>query len=626
MNRRLLLCVPALLLSGLCIPLLAQRDPPELPVLAAGGKLRQPIRPGGPPTLADANITDEDALKKADLAGADGPKLLEYLKTRTLTDVDQGKISAIIKRFGADDFDDRLKATAEIEAFGSAAIGPLKKITTERDSDPEMAYRARLALGKMEKVPHAAVAVAVVRAVVKSKPEGAAAALIGFLPLADTDAVAEVIREGLIALAVKEGKAEPAIVAAMTDVSPIRRAAAYVALTEGGGTDGVRGPVKDALPKLKEAVLKDADTEAKFTGLWSLALITREKEYVTELIKLIPTAGRGRIWQLEELLLQFAGTHPKDGRFLKSPESLVKTRDAWLGWWKDKGDKVDFVKFEYKPRLLGLTDVIEMDYRGYNQGRVVSLGPDLKEKWRITGTGVNSPSDVKVASNGNIWISDQNSNTITERTPAGKPLITRNMPAQPVNFDLLPNGGMVVVCRNMVYEFDKDGKQVWVSAQRPNHDIVGGRRLSNGETIYVTNIYQNPNPGQPQAQNCFRLDAKGGDAKKNITVGQVQNLAGLSESGEDKILVCEQNNQTARQRVVEYDLAPTKDGKTPPKEIWKYDCPQNAAPTSCQRLPNGNTLITLMNVNQVIEVDPSGEIVWEYQAKDGLKVGRAYRR
>jgi hypothetical protein len=33
-----------------------------------------------------------------------------------------------------------------------------------------------------------------------------------------------------------------------------------------------------------------------------------------------------------------------------------------------------------------------------------------------------------------------------------------------------------------------------------------------------------------------------------------------------------------------------------------------------------------MNRNQLIEVDPSGEIVWDYQAKDGLKVGRAYRR
>ncbi|MCE9561827.1 MAG: arylsulfotransferase family protein [Planctomycetes bacterium] len=52
----------------------------------------------------------------------------------------------------------------------------------------------------------------------------------------------------------------------------------------------------------------------------------------------------------------------------------------------------------------------------------------------------------------------------------------------------------------------------------------------------------------------------------------------------------------------------------------------NSAPSSCQRLPNGNTLICLMNKNQAIEVDPSGEIVWEYSAKDGLRVGRVSRR
>ena len=49
------------------------------------------------------------------------------------------------------------------------------------------------------------------------------------------------------------------------------------------------------------------------------------------------------------------------------------------------------MKFEYKPAVLGITDVIEMDYRGYGQGRIVSLGPDMKEKWRISGI---NPADI----------------------------------------------------------------------------------------------------------------------------------------------------------------------------------------------------------------------------------------
>ena len=45
-----------------------------------------------------------------------------------------------------------------------------------------------------------------------------------------------------------------------------------------------------------------------------------------------------------------------------------------------------------------------------------------------------------------------------------------------------------------------------------------------------------------------------------------------------------------------------------------------------QRLPSGNTLIASLMQNRVVEVDPSGEIVWEYRAKDGLAVSKAYRR
>jgi outer membrane protein assembly factor BamB len=172
-----------------------------------------------------------------------------------------------------------------------------------------------------------------------------------------------------------------------------------------------------------------------------------------------------------------------------------------------------------------------------------------------------------------------------------------------MNIDLTADGGMLVICRNQVIQWDKEGKQVWAH-QRPNYDIMSGRRMPNGETIFVTTQFQ--------GINGFRLNAKGEDAKKTHQFGRIQQLQTMDVISEDRVLVCEWN------RVAEYDL---KTGK----EVWKHDCPQNSA-QSCQRLPNGNTLISLLNQNQVIEVDPSGEVVWDYQAKDGLRVGRAYRR
>jgi hypothetical protein len=579
---------------------------------AIGQPLRKPIRiaPAAAPTAPV--LSDAEALKEAGLTADDPRPLIEYLKARTLTDVDQSSIGEIIKKFGSDDFEARLKATEEVEKFGPAAIGPLK--SAERDADPEVAYRAHEALKRMEKVPHSQVAAAAVRALVKLRPKEAAAVLLGFLPMADSDEVAEEIRTALVSLAAADGKPEPALVAALSDKSVVRRSAAYVALTEGKGAKG-------AYPLVKAAVRKEADTDAKFLGLWSLLMTTRQKEFVPDLIGLIPKLPRGRIWQLEEFLLQLAGKEKPGAKFGKSAESLVKAKEAWEGWWKKKGDSLDLAKFDFKPRVTGYTDIIEYDYRGYGQYRVVTLGPDLKEKARIGGAGANMlnyPSDVKKLSSGNYLIAEQNGNRITERDSTGRIAKTTNV-TQPLSIDLLPGGGMLVVCRNQVVQYDKDMKQLW-AFQRPQYDIMGGRRLPGGDVVFVTNTFQ--------GGNCYRLEVKETDKNGNksweakddgkpLTLGRIQQFQAIEVTGGDKVMVCEFN------RVVEYDL---KADKGKPKELWSYGA---SNPTSCQRLPNGNTLIAVLNQapnGKVLEIDTAGEVVWEYESKDGLRPARAFRR
>jgi len=586
-------------------------DPPAK--AGAVRQLRQPIkRPGGPAeTTVSAPVTDDDALKLAGLQANEAGPLLDYLKQRTLSDGAQAKIGDVIKRFGADDFEERVRATEEVERFGPAAITPLK--TAERDADPEVAYRAHIAIKRMEKVPHSRVAAAAVRCIVKLKPKDAAAVLLGFLPMADTDEVAEEIRTGLIALAVADGKPEPALVAALGDKMVVRRTAAYLALVEGGPA-GERVRIKEALPLVTAAVRKETDTDAKFVGLWALLLTTREKEFVPDLLAMIPQLPRGRIWQLEEFLLQLAADTKPDAKFGKSEEQLTKTRDAWTGWWAKKGGDIDLVKFTFAPRITGYTDIIEYDGRGYGVYRVLTLGPDLKEKAKMSGAGADQlvfPTDVKKLPGGNYLVAEQNGNRITERDSTGKTLKTIDV-QQPLSIDLLAGGGMIVVCRNQVVQLDKDAKQVW-TYPRQLFDIMGGRRLPGGDVIFVTNTFQGP--------NCFRLHAetdKAGkwsvkESGKALTLGRIQQYQSPDATGEDKILVCEYN------RVVEYDLKTGKD-------VWKYDAPY---PSSCQRLPNGNTLMTLMNHQphgKVIEVDTSGDVVWEFESKDGLRCARAHRR
>ncbi len=586
------LLFPAILL-GLAgfVPVLAQ-PVQEVPVIGFG----RAVQPAA--TAKSNTITDEEALKQAGLSAKDGPKLVGYLKQRTVSDTDQGKLQGLIKQFRADEFEDRLAAAAEVEQFGPAAIGPLKAVVRDSSADPEIAYRAGQVLKKLENIPHSAVAAAAVRAVVKLKPPGAAEALLGFLPLADSESLAEEIRGALVALAVRDGKPEPVLVAALEDSSPLRRSAASVALIEGGpAKERIRIP--EIYPQLKEAVRTDADLDAKFTGLWSLVRTTREKEFVPDLIAMIPQLPRGRVWQLEEFLLQLAGKHPEGGRFGKSEESLVKARDAWMAWWKSSSDSLDLAGKDLKLRIEGYTDLIEYDQRGYGQSRIVTLGPDLKEK-QVLGSARN-PTDVRMQPNGRFLVIE-NYREINERDMNGD-LTNLKMLNQPMYAEKTASGGLLVVARAMIVEYDKAGAQV-MSHARNTQDILAGRRLPDGDIVFVTNT--------PKGPNCYRIDSKGKAVGDPLTLGRIysQQMIGMDVVGEDRILVCEQN------RVAEYDLKSGKAG-------WTYTI--NLA-TSVQRLPNGNTLIASMSHNRAIEVTPDGEAVWEYQSKDGLSVARAYRR
>lgn len=596
------LAVAPTLVALLLAPVGAQ----ELPVKPVA--IKPAVRPAGAPTPADGQPSDDAALKEAGLSATDADSLISYLKARTLSDADQSRIGEVIAKFGMDDFEERIKATEEVEKFGSAAIGPLKNAT--QNPDPEVAYRARIALKRMEKVPHSAVASAAVRALVKLKHKDAAAVMLGFLPMADTDEVAEDIRTGLVALAVVGEKAEPALLKALDDKSVIRRSAAYVALIEGGPV-GERIRIKEAFPLVKAAVRKETDTDAKFRGLWSMLMTTREKEFVPDLIDMIPQLPRGRIWQLEEFLLLAAGNAKPEAKFGKSEESLTKAKTAWAGWWKQKGDAFDLAKFEFNPRITGYTDIIEYD-ANYGRYRIVTLGPDEKVKASLGAIGVNQlsyPSDVKKLPNGNYLVAEQNGNRVTERDSNSRIVKTTSL-SQPLNVDLTADGGMVVVCRNQIIVNDKDGKQLW-QFTRQQYDIMGGRRMPNGDIVFVTQWN-----GQANQPNIFRLAGKDGkEVGKPLSMGRVQQYQSIDATGDDKILVNEYN------RVVEYDL---KTGK----EVWKYDVNN---PTSAQRLPNGNTLITYMYTPQgqpgkVIEVDTSGDIVWDYAPKDNMRPARAFRR
>lgn len=549
----------------------------------------------------NAPQTDKTALASAKLKAEEPDGLIAYFKQRTLTDDELTKIKAVISRMGSVVFEDREKASDEVLAFGPAAIGPLRT-AAQAEADPEVNYRAEQARKKIETVSHAAVASAAARALAKLSPKHpqAVSALLGFLPLADDESVVEEIGAALVALADDGGKPDPALVAALGDKLAVRRAAAVVALLDGGDkAKPVRFP--EVLGRIKDALASDTDAEVKFRGLHILLTRSKEKDGVDSLIKLLPSLPRGRFWQAEDYLTQLAGKDAPKARFGKTKESQDKALAEWTKWWDGAKSRTDLAAFAFQPTTTGSLMVVEMDNRGYSAGKVIRFSPAMKEHW--VAKGLQYPSDVAVFPDGRVVIVEQNINRISVRDKAGKPIQTLSV-NYPMACEITKEGMLLVVGRNEIYEID-DKWNVKPRYSRNNHDMVAGRRLPNGQTLVLTTT--NPN-------NAILLDKDWKMVGKEFKLGRPYYQAQMSLVSETEILITEDT------QVAQYDL---KDEKNRDKVVWKKAINN---PTSAQRLANGNTLITSFNQNRVVEVAPDGEEVWEWQPTDGLRVQRAYRR
>lgn len=560
-------------------------------------------------------VSDDKALAAAKLDPADGPGLRDYLRQRTLSDKDLARIEEVIRRLGSEDFDARLAAEAEAVRFGPAAVAPLKKAATidsmnVKGADFEVAYRAGLVLKRVETVPHAAVALAAVRALGKLPHPDNAAVLLNYLPVRDTPAVADGIRAALTAQAVRDGKADPALVAGLLDPQPVKRTAAALALIEGGPA-GQRVRIPDVYPKVQAAAKAEADPDARFQMLFALAVTAGDREAVGQLVASLAGLSHGRLWQAEDYLLQLAGPMAPPATFGKSAAAKAKAQQAWADWWAKHGPAHDPARFTYAPRTTGRVIVVVPGQSGRG-GYVAELGPDMAETWRMSD--LQNPYDARVRPDGTVAVAECNAMQVSIRDSQGTRLRVHQVSGgpragllyQPIQLQLLPDDGMLVVCRNVVVEFtrDKAGKEAWrqVYARANNYDITSAARLPTGETAVL--LQNGPN-------FLVFVDKDGKEiAGRKTVAGQPYGQADLESVGPDRLLVTELD------RVVEYDLT---DGQAK----WVY----RAAHIRCvQRLPNGNTLIVDADRNRLVEVSPTREEVWEYTPPVGQQLLRAYRR
>src|SRR5262245_30141035 len=176
----------------------------------------------------------------------DGPALVDEFRARTLDPSEKARVTELIKKLGDPNYRVRERASTDLVSMGAKVLADLR--LAAKDPDGERARRADDSINKIYSSESRRVLVGTARLTALRRPDGATAAMLGYLPFVDDDdgMVAEV-KSALTTLALDpNGKPDTALIAALSDAAPARRAAAAEALAKGGGTT-IRSAVKQLL-------------------------------------------------------------------------------------------------------------------------------------------------------------------------------------------------------------------------------------------------------------------------------------------------------------------------------------------------------------------------------------------
>jgi len=529
---------------------------------------------------APPDDTDERLLREAGVAG-DGPALLQFFRDRVAGGADRDRIAVLIKQLGDESFDQREKASAQLVAIGAKAEAQLRD-AVKNPPEAEVKQRAELCLREIGKGNSALLPAAAARVLARRKPDGAVVVLLAYLPSADGDTAREAVGNALATLALRDGKPDPALVAALEDKLALKRATAAAALARAGA--------KERMPAVRK-LLKDPDAVVRLRV--ALALVgVRDKEAVPTLIDLLADLPPNQGAEAEDVLRALAGEAAPETSLGQSETSRRAAREAWTAWWKKNEAKVDLTKLAQGPRDLGYTLVVQLDVAAgvaaRGTGRVVEYGRDGKVRWQIEG--LTGPRDAQMLPNGNVFIFEYTGRRLTERTIKGEIVWEKTVPAGalPVSAQRLANGNTFVARRNGWVEIDRDGKEV--ASQTLGTTISAARKMRTGEVTYVTLTGQ-----------CVRLD-KDGKEVANFTVGRISAVgAGIDVLPNGNVLVA----LMAQSKVVEFDAKG--------KEVWS--APVNG-PSAVTHLTNGHVLVCCLTGKCVVELDKNGKEVWK-QATEG---------
>jgi hypothetical protein len=529
------------------------------------------IRAEDDPVAADLQV-----LKKAG-ASTDDQSLLDFFRRRTLHESDRARILGLIREMGNNDFAVRQRASARLVAEGKRAEPLLQKALSS--TDLEIRRRAEDCLKRIGDQDVGASAVsAAARLIAVRRPAGAAEVLLDYLPFAEVEGMTDDVQPALTAVAVRDGKPDPTVTAALKDKDPIRRSGAAVALCQ---------PAAAELRPAIRQMLRDPDPNVRLRVSLVLAA-AKEKDSVGPLIDLLAELPQSQAWRAEEFLCRLAGDKAPSISLGPDKESRRKCRHAWTAWWRENGATVDLARLDQTKPMLGFTLVVLLDMK-----EVLELDRANNVRWHVDQLGY--PLDAEILPNNRFLVAEHDANAVTERDTEGKILWQYGI-EEPIMAQRLPNGHTFIASQDRLVEVDRAGKQV-LSIDRTSNEIMKARKLPNGEIVFASAKHQ-----------VVRLSPAGEEIQSfpafvSIWGGRLDVLPN------GNILVPERD----RNRVVEYDPK----GKV----VWETTIHD---PIAAVRLPNGHTLVTFMTKHQGVEVDRAGKVVWNYTAN--TRVTRMFRR
>jgi HEAT repeat protein len=511
----------------------------------------------------------------------DGPALLAEFRKRTPTAADEERLAALITKLGDDDFDVREAAAAELIGVGPLAAGRLREALG--DPDAERAARAKECLRQLADKGGKRLPAVAARLLALRRQAGAVEALLAYLPFAEDEGMTAEVRAALTAVAVRDGRPDPALLKALEDRRPLLRAVAAEAVVPAGSADD-----RAAVRKL----LRDGEGMVRVRAALALAL-GHDKEAVPALIEALADEPSEWTTQAQETLYRLAGDQPPKTDSAADAAGRRKVRDAWAAWWKDAAATADLSVLDNTPRELGYTLLVEVSNN--NIGRVQEIGPDRKPRWVINN--LQYPVDAFVLGGDRVLIAEYNGRRVSERNFKGDVLWQKEgLTASATNAQRLANGDTFIATQNELLVVDRSGKTVF-SKPMPI-GLVAAYKGRDGVFTCLTNNGQ-----------CVRLSAEGKELNTFAAGRDAGWTSGIDVLPNGHVLISQPNMNT----VTEMD--------TEGKSVWTAKTP---GITTATRLANGHTLVASQPGQKLTELDREGKTVWEY--KDDFAVFRARRR